>query len=279
MIVKGIEVRNRLREDIIKETSKRDYSLHMIRLGNNQADISYERGIIKTCEAVNVLYKVHKFSSDVKEDELLSLIDELNKDEKVDGIVIFRPLPKTLNEEKILNSINPLKDIDCSTNKNLSNIFLFKDTIEPATARGVMEFLKYNNIKLKGKKVLIINRSIVLGRPLSMMMLNQDATVTMAHSKSENLDDLMTKRDIIVSAIGCGKFHNKDIFNKNQILIDVGMSVDNEGNLSGDFDINLLKDKVKIITPVIGGIGSITNTILVLNTLKAKKLREENYEG
>lgn len=273
MVVKGKEVRDNIRSKIREKSDKENYSLHMLRVGENPSDISYERGIIGACKDTGIDYKTHVFNIDVTEDILLDKIEELNNNPNVDGIIIFRPLISHLNEYKIINAIDPNKDVDGSTDVNLSKIFQFKESIEPATARACIEFLKYNKIEIEGKNILIINRSMVLGRPLAMMLLKLNATVTIAHSKTVDLDSLIKSSDIIISATGKAKLHNRDIFNENQILIDVGMSEDEDGNLVGDFDIELLKDKVKIITPVLGGIGSITSSVILLNTILAKEMK------
>ena len=266
----------------IKEKMKRDIeelgkhgkvpTLAIVRLGNNPGDISYEKSIIKNCDNIGIKSKVFEKNVNIKTEELIELIEELNNDDNISGILVFRPLPKHIDEEIIRNAINPLKDVDCMHPLNLERIFEGDmDGFAPCTPKAAMEILKYYDIPLEGKNVVVVNRSMVVGKPLAMMLLKENATVTICHSRTKNLEEITNKADVVIIALGKAKFFGEEYFNENSIVIDVGVSLDENGKLSGDADYEKISPKVDKITPVPGGVGSVTTSILLSQVVLACK--------
>lgn len=245
-------------------------TLGIIRLGNNPGDISYEKSIIKACDTIGIKSNVYEEETSLDTKGLIELMEKLNNDDNISGILLFRPLPKHIDEEAIKNAINPKKDVDCMHPLNLEKIFEGDLTgFSPCTPKAAMEILLFNNIDLEGKNVVVINRSMVVGKPLAMMLLEENATVTICHSRTKDLEEITNRADIVVTALGKPKFFDKKYFNENSIVIDVGVGIDSEGKLSGDVDYDNVSDLVKMITPVPGGVGSVTTTILLNQVILA----------
>lgn len=239
-------------------------TLGIIRLGDNPSDVSYEKSIIKACEKMNMEAKVFEQDTKITTEDLIGLMEELNNNSKISGILLFRPLPKHIDEEKIRNAISPKKDVDCMHPLNLEKIFEGNlQGFSPCTPKAAMETLLFNNVELEGKDVVVVNRSMVVGKPLVMMLLEKNATVTICHSRTKDLKEKTKAADVVVTALGRPKFFTMDYFNNNSIVIDVGVGVTEEGKLSGDVDYEDVSEKVKMITPVPGGVGSVTTTILL----------------
>lgn len=274
-ILYGNEVASKIKEDLtlrIENLKKKAIvpTLAIVRIGNKEDDIAYEKSIIKNCHKLNIDSKVYELEQNISQQELLSLMQSLNNDKNIHGILMFRPYPKHLDKNIINSSVDINKDVDCMHPLNLENIFEGKmDGFMPCTPEAVMEILKYYDIDLKGKNVVIINRSMVVGKPLSMMTLAHNATVTICHSKTVDLPSVAKKADIVVTAIGRAKLIKEDYFNENSIVIDVSINVDEEGNLCGDVDLEKVKDKVEAITPVPRGVGSVTTTLLLKHIVEA----------
>ncbi|CBZ03056.1 methylenetetrahydrofolate dehydrogenase (NADP+) [Clostridium botulinum H04402 065] len=239
-------------------------------MGNKQDDIAYERSIIKSCEKLNIETKVEELSEDILEEDFLKLMESLNKEKEIHGILVFRPYPKHLNENIINSSIALNKDVDCMHPLNLERIFEGDlDGFMPCTPEAVIEILRYYDIDLKGKNIVIINRSMVVGKPLSMMALSHNATVTICHSKTIDLPSITKKADIVVTAIGKAKLIKEEYFNEDSIVMDVSINVDENGKLCGDVDFENVKEKVGAITPVPKGVGSVTTTLLLKHIVDA----------
>ena len=276
-ILKGNVVAKKIKEKMAEdiETLAKENkvpTLGIVRLGNNPGDISYEKSIIKNCEKIGIKSKVFEKDENIKTEELVELIEELNNNINISGILVFRPLPKHIDEEVIRNAISPQKDVDCMHPLNLEKIFEGDMSgFAPCTPKAAMEVLKYYNIPLEGKNVVVVNRSMVVGKPLVMMLLEENATVTICHSRTQNLNEITKNADIVIVALGKAKFFDETYFNENSIIIDVGVSLDKDGKLSGDADYDKLLPLVDKITPVPGGVGSVTTSILLSQVVLACK--------
>lgn len=276
-ILKGNVVAAQIKEDMKNEIEKlaekgKVPTLGIVRLGSNPDDISYERSIIKNCEKAGINSKVIEKELEMTTEELVDLMKELNNDDEISGVLVFRPLPKHIDEAKIREALSPDKDVDCMHPLNLAKIFEGNMTgFQPCTPRAAMEILLYNNIELEGKNVVVVNRSMVLGKPLVMMLLEKNATVTICHSRTKNLHEITSKADVVVTALGKAKFFDKKYFNENSICIDVGVSMDDDGKLSGDIDYPEVSEMVSMITPVPGGVGAVTTSLLLSQAVEACK--------
>lgn len=274
-VLKGKPVADMIKADMAKKVEDFRSSgiipkLAIVRLGEDASDISYEKSILKVSDKLNIDSEVFSIHRESTTEELLSLLDKLNNDDKIHGILVFRPLPKQIDAEKVANFINPNKDIDCMNPINLGAVFEGKkDSFEPATPRAAIEILAKRNFDFKGKNVVIINRSMVVGRPLAMMLLNENATVTICHSKTKDLKAECKKADVVFTALGRAKMLDREYFTEDSIVVDVGISMDKEGKISGDCDYEQLNGYVAKITPVPGGVGSITTTVLLKQVLTA----------
>ncbi len=274
-ILKGKIVASKIKEDMINKISNLNKdniypTIGIVRLGQNPSDISYEKSIIKSSEAIGVKSKVFEKEITISTEELINFMTELNNDSEISGILLFRPLPKHIDEEKIRSSISPSKDVDCMHPLNLEKIFEGDmDGFSPATPKAAMEILLYNDIPLEGKNVVVVNRSMIVGKPLVMMLLEKNATVTICHSRTKNLEEITRNADIVVTALGRPKYFTQKYFTKDSIVIDVGVSMTEDGNLSGDVDYENVVNLVDKITPVPGGVGSVTTTILLNQVVNA----------
>ena len=216
-----------------------------------------------------------KFDSDVSQEALLDKIYQLNSDDTVDGILVQMPVPKHLNPKVIQNAIDPLKDVDGLTDINMGRLVHNEESLVPCTPLGIMDLLKYYNIEVKGKRVVVVGRSDLVGKPIFSLMTNADATVTLCHSKTEDISKITKKADILVAAIGQANFIGADDIRKGCVVIDVGINRMEDGTLKGDVDFESVKDKVSYITPVPGGVGQMTVAELGRNTYKAYLLRNK----
>lgn len=277
-VLKGNVVAKAIKEKIIKDVEElakenKVPTLAIVRLGNNPGDISYEKSIIKNCDNLGIESKVYEKEVDITTEELVELIEELNNDNSISGILVFRPLPKHIDDEIIRNAISPKKDVDCMHPWNLEKIFEGDISgFAPATPMAAMEILKHYNIPLEGKNVVVVNRSMVVGKPLTMMLLNENATVTICHSRTKDLPSITNKADVVVVALGKAKFFDEKYFNENSVVIDVGVSEDEDGKISGDVDYEKVEPIVSKITPVPGGVGSVTTSILLRQVVHACKI-------
>lgn len=244
----------------------------IIRVGNKEDDIAYERGILRNCEKVGIKSKIVELDESVSFDNFIKALDSLNNNSQIHGILIFRPLPNHLDENKIKHLLNPEKDIDCMNPLNLAKVFQGDISgFPPCTPQAVMEIIKRYEIDLVGKKTVVIGRSMVVGKPLSMMLLKENATITICHSKTANLSAVSKEADVLVAAIGKAKFVTDEFVKPGAVVIDVGINIDEDGKLCGDVEFEPVSNIASFITPVPGGVGSVTTAVLLKHVIKAVK--------
>ncbi|CEN77044.1 bifunctional 5 [[Clostridium] sordellii] len=278
-IIKGKPVADKISEGLIKEvnnlvTEGINPKLAIVRVGARADDLAYERGALKRCKTIGIETEVVKLDENINQEEYIKVLHKLNEDKKINGILTFRPLPKHLNEDEIKYHIDPKKDVDCFNPINTAKIVENDESgYPPCTPTAVVEILKHYDIELSGANITVIGRSMVVGKPVSMLLLNENATVTICHSKSKNLPEISSKSDVVVAAVGKAKMINHDYIKDGAVVIDVGINVDDEGNLCGDVDTDDIMDKARMLTPVPGGVGSVTTSILASHVVKACKLQ------
>ena len=274
MILDGKRIKNIILDELaleVKDLSVKP-KLVVIQVGNNEASNVYIRQKKNMCEYIGYEYEHIKLDSIVNTDDVVDIIRKLNNDKNVDGILVQLPLPKHIDSDVVLNSISYLKDVDGLTDINNGMLFHGKDTLYSCTPYGVMELLDRYNISVSGKNVVIVGRSDLVGKPMAMMMLEKDATVTICHSKTNNLSNFTKNADILVVAVGKPKFITSDMVAEDTVVIDVGINrIDDR--LCGDVDFENIKNKCSYITPVPGGVGQMTVAMLAKNIFKAYKNR------
>lgn len=268
----------------IKETLKKEVEtlktqdikpcLAVIVVGENKASLKYVAFKEKACQELGIESMVFKLSENTEEIYLNRLIEELNNDLAIHGILVQLPLPKHLNQNMIIEKINPLKDVDGFTPYCLGRLLIDNPLFVPCTPKGIMRMLDEYKIDLKGKKAVVIGRSIIVGKPLSLLLLKRNATVTICHSKTENLAEITKKADILCVAIGKPKFVTSDMVKEEAVIIDIGINVTESGKVTGDVDFEEVQRKASYITPVPGGVGPMTIAMLMENTIYAAKLQK-----
>lgn len=270
MILDGKSIKNKILDELKEDVSNLSVKpkLVVIQVGNNEASNVYIKQKGNMCSYVGYDFEHIKLDDSTTTDGLIEIIDRLNNDDSVNGILVQLPLPDLIDEDKVVNAISPLKDVDGLTDINNGKLFHGKDTLYSCTPYGVMELLERYNILVSGKNVLVVGRSNLVGKPMSLMMLNKDATVMMCHSKTENLSEYTKKADILVVAVGKPKFITEDMVRDGAVVIDVGISR-LENGLCGDVDYDNVSSKCSYITPVPGGVGPMTVAMLAKNVLKA----------
>ncbi len=245
-------------------------TLGIIRVGENESDISYERGATKRCETLGVACEKILLPADVSQDELLKVIDDVNKNDKIHGVLLFRPLPKHLNQNLIENALDPAKDVDCMTDGSMSGVFTGKAVgFPPCTPQACMEILDHYGVNCTGKKAVVIGRSLVVGKPAAMMLVKKNATVTICHTKTVDMPSVAREADILIVAAGRAGVVGAEYVKPGQTVIDVGINVNAEGKLCGDVDYAAVEPIVDAITPVPGGVGSVTTSVLVSHVVEA----------
>lgn len=245
-------------------------TLAIVRLGENPDDLSYERGAVKRCQSVGIEVKSFAFDRDIQHSEFLAEWKKICADESIHGILLFRPLPPQIIESQIKESFPPEKDVDCLLDYNLGRIFVDDKTVAPpCTAQAVMELLDFYDISVSGKNVAVVGRSLVVGKPLSMLLMQKNATVTVCHSRTKDLREACKNADIVIAALGRAKMLDASYFSPFATVIDVGINVDENGNLCGDVDFEAVSEEAAFITPVPGGIGTVTTSVLAQNVVNA----------
>lgn len=249
-------------------------TLAVVKVGNDPASAVYVRNKEKACEYVGIASRTLALSEETTEEELLKVVKELNEDKAVNGILVQLPLPKHIDESKVLLAIDSNKDVDGFHPVNVGKMVIGEETFLPCTPAGIIEMLKRTDIEISGKECVVIGRSNIVGKPMSMLMLKENATVTIAHSRTKDLKEVTKRADILIAAIGKAKFVTADYVKEGAVIIDVGMDRDENGKLCGDVDFDSVSQVASAITPVPGGVGPMTVTMLLVNCLRSVELNK-----
>lgn len=270
------KLKEKLKKDINERIVKglRAPKIASILVGNDDGSIYYINNQEKLAKSLDFDFDKIILDYNINEEELISVINNLNNDKNVDGIILQLPLPKHLNENKVINTISPTKDIDCLTYINQGKLYCGEGDILPCTPNSVVKLLKESNVEIEGKNVVVIGRSNIVGKPVAQLLLNENSTVTICHSKTNNLKAISREADILIVAIGKPKFINEEYISEKSIVIDVGTSAIN-GKITGDVDFDNVVNKVKLISKVPGGVGALTTTLLLNNGYEAMIRNED----
>lgn len=249
--------------------------LAAVLVGDNAASEIYVRNKRKACEKVGIYSEEHRLPQETTEEQLMQLVEKLNNDSKIHGILVQLPLPDHINETNILRKVSPLKDVDGFHPDNVGRLVEGNPRFISCTPYGIIKMLDYYNIEIKGSEAVVIGRSNIVGKPVGMLLLHRHATVTTCHSRTRSLGEVAARADILVAAIGRANFVTADMVKEGAVVIDVGINRDEDGKLTGDVDFKNVKEKASYITPVPGGVGPMTITMLLWNTLESAKLASE----
>lgn len=271
--LKGLPVANAINEritDAMKSWTGRVPHLAIIRVGEKPDDMSYERGATKKMEKVGFDCTSYTFPADIDNDTFQKEFDKINEDDNIDGILLLRPLPKHLDEQAVVNRINPNKDLDGISPVNMAKVYAGDETgFAPCTAEAVIEMLDYAGVDLKGKRVAVVGRSLVIGKPVAMLLMKKNATITVCHTKTIDMPGTCKNAEVIVAAAGVAKMIDSSYVADGAVVIDVGINVDEEGNLCGDVNFDDISGVASVATPVPGGVGSVTTSVLAKHLLAA----------
>lgn len=274
-ILRGSPAADAIIDDLILRTEKLKARgikpcLAILRVGENESDKSYERGASKRCTRIGIELKNIVLPADCTQAELMDTIDRINEDATIHGCLMFRPLPQQLNEAEACERLKPAKDVDGMTAASLSKVFTGTgEGYSPCTAQACIEILDYYGYELKGKNAAVIGRSLVIGRPVSMLLMQRNATVTICHSQTQDMPSLCRGADILVVATGKSGMIDESYVNQNQVIIDVGINVNADGSIHGDVNFESVEDKVHAISPVPGGVGAVTTAVLCKHVIEA----------
>ena len=275
-VLKGAEVSAKIKEEVQAALAKRNGEapkLAIIRVGENPDDMSYERGATKKMENFGLRVQSYVYPADIADADFKAAFKTINEDPDVTGILMLRPLPKQICEKDIENLIDPAKDLDGISPVNIAKVFAGDNSgFAPCTAEAVVEVLKAAEIPMTGKRVTIVGRSMVVGKPLSMLMVKENATVTICHTKTKDLPGTCRNAEILVAAAGRAKMLNADHVGNGAVVIDVGINVDENGKLCGDVDYDAIQEKAQAATPVPGGVGAVTTAVLAKHLVRAAGL-------
>lgn len=274
--LRGKKVSDGIKEYVSKELETLSFvpKLAIVRVGENPDDMSYERGATKKLKSFGLDVASYVFPQDISDEAFKKAFKDINEDDEVTGILLLRPLPRTINEKDIENMIDPKKDLDGISPINIAKVFAGDTTgFSPCTAEAVIEVLKAYDIELTGKRVTVVGRSMVVGKPMSMLLLKENATVTMTHTRTVDLKKTCSDAEIVIAAAGRAKMLNSDYCGQDAVMIDVGINVDENGKLCGDVDYATLDGKASAATPVPGGVGSVTTAVLAKHLIQAAKMR------
>lgn len=274
--LRGKKVSDGIKEYVSKELETLSFvpKLAIVRVGENPDDMSYERGATKKLKSFGLDVASYVFPQDISDEDFKKAFKDINEDDEVTGILLLRPLPRTINKKDIENMIDPKKDLDGISPINIAKVFAGDTTgFSPCTAEAVIEVLKAYDIELTGKRVTVVGRSMVVGKPMSMLLLKENATVTMTHTRTVDLKKTCSDAEIVVAAAGRAKMLNSDYCGQDAVMIDVGINVDENGKLCGDVDYATLDGKASAATPVPGGVGTVTTAVLAKHLIQAAKMR------
>lgn len=274
--LRGKKVSDGIKEYVSKELETLSFvpKLAIVRVGENPDDMSYERGATKKLKSFGLDVASYVFPQDISDEDFKKAFKDINENDEVTGILLLRPLPRTINEKDIENMIDPKKDLDGISPINIAKVFAGDTTgFSPCTAEAVIEVLKAYDIELTGKRVTVVGRSMVVGKPVSMLLLKENATVTMTHTRTVDLKKTCSDAEIVIAAAGRAKMLNSDYCGQDAVMIDVGINVDENGKLCGDVDYATLDGKASAATPVPGGVGTITTAVLAKHLIQAAKMR------
>ncbi|MDO4772151.1 MAG: bifunctional 5,10-methylenetetrahydrofolate dehydrogenase/5,10-methenyltetrahydrofolate cyclohydrolase [Bacillota bacterium] len=276
-LLKGIDCANRISEELMPEIQALKASgvnpcLAILRIGENPDDLAYERGIEKRFAKLDLSIKKFVLDAGASQDAVLQAIDEINGDDSLQGALLFRPFPKEMDDELIRNALRPEKDLDGISDGSLAGIFTnSKQGFAPCTPEACVALLKHYGYEIAGKNITVLGRSLVIGKPVSMMLLNEHASVTICHSKTKEIREHCKRADIVIGAIGKAEFIDGSFVGRDQVFLDVGINVDAEGKLLGDIKLDEVEAAAEAISPVPGGVGSITTSILASHLVEACK--------
>jgi methylenetetrahydrofolate dehydrogenase (NADP+)/methenyltetrahydrofolate cyclohydrolase len=274
-IINGKQIAEQIKQNLKQEISQLNSKpgLAVILVGDNPNSIIYTSLKEKACEEVGIYSKIYKFKKEIKEQEIIDLIKELNQNPKINGVLVQLPLPKNLNQNKVINSLSPEKDVDGLHPLNLGKLSSNQSTIIPCTPKAIIKVLDFFNIDLQGKNIVIINRSNVVGKPLANLFLKRNATVTLCHSKTQNLEKHTQQADILISATGSAGLISSKMVKPGVVIVSLGISRDENNKIKGDVEENA-KEKASYFVPVLGGIGPMTIAMLLENTLQVYKTQK-----
>ena len=271
----SLDIKNEVKEKVAKYKEQGiEITLAVVKVGNDPASAVYVRNKEKACEYVGINSKTLALPEETTEEELLNVVKKLNEDKNVNGILVQLPLPKHIDESKVLLTIDSTKDVDGFHPVNVGKMVIGEDTFLPCTPAGIIEMIKRTDIDIEGKECVVIGRSNIVGKPMAMLMLKENVTVTIAHSRTKDLKEVTKRADIIVAAIGKAKFVTADYVKEGAVVIDVGMDRDENGKLCGDVDFESVSKVASAITPVPGGVGPMTVTMLLVNCLRSVELNK-----
>lgn len=278
ILMKGAEVNAAMKERMINRVDalkKKGVQpvINIVRIGNRSDDLAYERGARKRMESVGVEMKITELPEDISQADFVKAFRKVNEDKTVHGIMLFRPLPKHLDESEIASIINPIKDVDCMSPVNIAKVFMGDEGVfAPCTAKAVMEMLVHYEVDLSGKNVVIVGRSMVIGKPLAMLMLKKNATVTVCHTRTVDLAEKCRRADVVVAAAGRAGMITGDMISRGTVVVDVGININEEGKLCGDVEFESVEPQASYISPVPGGVGGVTSSVLASHVIKAAEI-------
>lgn len=280
MIIDGRLIAQNIKSDLKKEIENLKLKginpgLAVILVGEDSASKIYVKNKKRCCDELGIFSEEFYFPEDTSEKEIINLIEKLNHDKKINGILVQLPLPSHINQKNITESILPEKDVDAFHSSTIGNLLTNHTKLLPCTPAGIIEIFHRENISLVGKHCVIIGRSNIVGKPLAFMLINEDATITICHSKTKNLSEICKNADIIICAVGKAKFLNRNMIKKGAVIIDVGINRDENGKICGDVDFDDVKNIASAITPVPGGVGPMTIAMLMKNTITATKIQNK----